>query len=319
MEKKQNRFSRVLIVILTVFIAVLIISSFILGESKYSLTNEMILLILLLIVLSLAEIFDNFSIGNLFMAKKEKHEKEVELKEVKQENKELRTQLISIVSNSVTNQNMNVFGLSKDGLMQMAGIEQAESSAVEEKQAEDSVIDNKRLAEEFRKRYRILPQIEKLALDRFCTQFKIPILSIVRDIQFSKEFIGIDPIMEQNVIFDAYYKSLQEEVFIEVRINFIPDFRAIYSLYYLLSKIYYYGKANQLHTKMVLIVANLPESYWNNKGYPGISKVIFKLQETFAPAIKNSLLEIVPIEITPRDLDKIMKEFETQEGCNQSA
>lgn len=317
MEKKQNRFSRVLIVILTVFIAVLIISSFILGESKYSLTNEMILLILLLIVLSLAEIFDNFSIGNLFMAKKEKHEKEVELKEVKQENKELRTQLISIVSNSVTNQNMNVFGLSKDGLMQMAGIEQAESSAVEEK--ESSVTDNQRLTEEFRKRYRILPQIEKLALDRFCTQFKIPVLSIVRDIQFSKEFIGIDPIMEQNVIFDAYYKSLQEEAFIEVRINFIPDFRAIYNLYYLLSKIYYYGKANQLHTKMVLIVANLPESYWNNKGYPGISKVIFKLQETFAPAIKNNLLEIVPIEITPRDLDKIMKEFETQEGCNQSA
>ena len=273
-------------------------------------------MILLLIILSFAEVFDNFSIGNLFMAKKEKHEKEAELKEVKQENKELRTQLISIVSNSVTNRNMNVFGVSKDGLMQMASIEQADSSAVEEKQAEESVTDNKRLTDDFGKIHRMLPQIEKLALTRFCTQFKISIFSIVRDIQFSKEFIGIDLIMEQNIIFDAYYKSLQEEVFIEVRINFIPDFRAIYNLYYLLSKIYHYGKANQLHTEMVLIVANLPESYWNKKGYPGISRVISKLQETFAPAIKNNLLEIVPIEITQRDLDKIMKEFETQEGCN---
>ena len=68
----------------------------------------------------------------------------------------------------------------------------------------------------------MLPKIEKLAIDRFCTQHKIPILSVVREVKFSNEFIGIDPIMDRNAIFDAYYKSLQEELFIEVKINFAP-------------------------------------------------------------------------------------------------
>lgn len=279
MEKKPNRFSRVLIVILIVFIATIVISSFILGESKFSLTNEIILLILLLVVLALSEVFDNFSIGNLITAKKEKHEKEVELKEAKSENNELRTQLISIVSNSITNRNMNIFGLSKDDWVQMAGVEQAESSAVEEKKEEDLVVDKKSFADDSGKRRRMLPKIEKLAIDRFCTQHKIPILSVVR----------------------------------EVKINFAPVSMNMYNLYYLLSKVYYYRKANQLHAKVVLILPNLPESYWKDRWYSSISKVISNLQETFAPAIKNNLLEIVPIEITQGDLDTINKEIEAQE------
>lgn len=313
MEKKTNWFSRVLIIILIIFIAALVIGSFILGEPKFSLTNEIILLILLLIVLALSEVFDNFSIGNLITAKKEKHEKEVELKEAKTENKELRTQLISIVSNSITNRNMNIFGLSKDDVVQIAGVEQAESTAVEEKKEEDLAADNKSFTDDTRKRRRMLPKIEKIALDRFCTDHKIPTLSVVREVKFSNEFIGIDPIMDRNAIFDAYYKSVQEELFIEIKINFTPASMNMYNLYYLLSKVYYYRKANQLHAKVALIVPNLPESYWKDRWHPDASKMISNLQETFAPAIKNNLLEIVPIEITQNDLDIINKELETEE------
>ena len=125
----------------------------------------------------------------------------------------------------------------------------------------------------------MLPKIEKLAIDRFCTQHKIQILSVVR----------------------------------EVKINFAPVSMNMYNLYYLLSKVYYYRKANQLHAKVVLILPNLPESYWKDRWYSSISKVISNLQETFAPAIKNNLLEIVPIEITQGDLDTINKEIEAQE------
>lgn len=313
MEKKTNKFSRTLIVILIIFIAALVICTFVLGESKFSLTNEIIVLILLLVVLALSEVFDNFSIGNLITAKKEKHEKEVELKEAKTENKELRTQLISIVSNSITNRNMNIFGLSKDDWVQMAGVEQAESSAVEEKKEEDLSTDNKSFADDAKKRRKTLSKIEKLALDRFCTEHKIPMLSVVREVKFSNEFIGIDPIMDRNAIFDAYYKSVQEELFIEIKINFTPASMNMYNLYYLLSKVYYYRKANQLHAKLALIVPNLPESYWKDRWHSGASKMISNLQETFAPAIKNNLLEIVPIEITQNDLDIINKELETEE------
>lgn len=313
MESKTNWFSRVLIIILIIFIAVLVMGSFILGEPKFSLTTEIILLILLLIVLALSEVFDNFSIGSLITAKKEKHEKEVELNEAKTENRELRTQLISIVSNTITNRNMNIFGLSKDDLAQIAGVEQADPTAVEEKKEEDLAADKKNVADDFRKRRRMFPKIEKLALDRFCTDHKIPILSVVREVQFSNEFIGIDPIMDKNAIFDAYYKSTQEELFIEIKINFTLASVNMYNLYYLLSKVYYYRKANQLHAKVVLIVPNLPESYWNDRWHSDASNIISNLQKPFAPAIMNNLLEIVPIEITQNDLDIINKELETEE------
>lgn len=313
MGKKTNWFSRVLIIILIIFIVALIICSFTLGENKFLLTNEIILLIILLIVLALSEIFDNFSIGNLITAKKEKHEKEIELKEVKTENKELRTQLISIVSNSITNRNMNIFGLSKDDWVQMAGVEQAESFATEEKKKEDLVSNNKNFTNNAKNRRMMIDKIEKLILERFCTEHKIPMLSIVREVKFSNEFIGIDPIMDKNTIFDAYYKSIQEELFIEIKINFKPLSMNMYHLYYLLSKVYYYRRANQLHTKVALIISNLPEPYQKNQQYSDIGKIICTLQETFAPAIKNNLLEIVPIEITQSDLDMIHEELKNEE------
>ena len=171
---------------------------------------------------------------------------------------------------------------------------------------------NKSSSDDIIKRHRMLPKIEKLALDRFCTIHKITSLSVVREVKFSDGFIGIDPIMDRNAVFDAYYKSVQEEIFIEVKLNF-NTVSMMYNLYYLLSKVYYYRQANQLHAKMALIVPILPESYGKERWHPEACKVITKLQETFAPAIKNNLLEIVPIEITQTDLDLIAKELETEE------
>ena len=313
MGKKTNWFSRVLIIILIIFIGALVICSFILGEPAFSLTNEIILLILLLIVLALSEVFDNFCIGNLIMAQKEKHEKEVELKEVKTENNELRTQLTNLISNSVSNQNMNILRFSKDDWVQLAGDEQIESKAVEEKKDEKYSVDNKSFADDTQKRHRLFRKIEKFVLDRFCIEYKIPMLSIVREVKFSNEFIGLDPIMDKNAIFDAYYKSVQEELFIEIKINLALGSMIMYNLYYLLSKVYYYKKTNKLNAKVVLIIPNLPESYWKGQVSFNAYKNIYKLQETFAPAIKNNLLKIIPIEITQNDLDKINKELEVEE------
>lgn len=210
---------------------------------------------------------------------------------------------------------MNIFGLSKDDVVQIAGVEQAESTAVEEKKEEDLATDNKSSSDDIKKRRRMLPKIEKLVLERFCADHKIPTLSVVREVKFSNEFIGIDPIMDRNAIFDAYYKSVQEELFIEIKINFTPLSMNMYmyNLYYLLSKVYYYRKANQLHAKVALIVPNFPKSYWKNQENHYASKIIPNFKETFAPAIKNNLLEIIQIEITQKDLNLINKELEIEE------
>lgn len=311
MKKRTNWFSRGLIVILIIFIVMLVIWAFIFGEPKYSLTNEMILLILLLIVLALSEVFDNFSIGNLLTVRKEKHEKEVELKEVKNENKELRAQLIGIVSNSISNKNTNIFGLSRDDLVQIAEFDQSENSNIEKIKEEDFNLDKKDSTITYGTQQKLFRNIEKLVLDRFCIEHKIPVLSIVRKVKFSNVFIETDPIMDRNAIFDAYYKSLNEELFIE-----ISSFRSplnLYNLYYLLSKVYSYRRENQLHAKVALIIPILPESYWKSKRAFDVNKNISNLQKTFAPAIKNDLLEIVSIEITQNDLDIINEKLNKEE------
>lgn len=314
--KKKTVFSRVLIVLLMAFIVALLIASFTLGESRFLITNETILLVLLLILLALSEVFDSFSIGDLITVKKEKHEKEIELKESKTENKELRTQLMNIVSNTIANRNMNVIGFTKNGWMQLGAVEQAEESAVEEKKEEDFEAGTKSSADDFRKRRKIMSNIEELAFKRFCLQYKIPALSVVRDVKFSDEFIGIDPIMDRNAVFDGYYKSLQEELFVEIKFAGTVSGMNLYNLYYLLSKIYYYSKANQLRAKMVLIIPNLPESYPNlpesygRNRLPYNARQVANIQKYFAPAIKSDLLEIANIEITEQDLEAINQKSE---------
>ena len=264
MEKNVNIFSRVLVIGIIVFIAMLLLLSFFGGESKFSLTVESIVLVALLVVLALSEMFDNFNIVNLISIKKEKVEKEKELKEIKNENRVLRTQLINVVSNTISNKNTNIFGFSKDNLAQIVGIEQAESSAIEEKKEEDVASANNNFVNRSERWRELMPKIEKIALDRFCAQFKIPRLSVVREVKFSNEFVGFDPIMDKNIIFDAYYKTPQEELFIEVKIMFSLISINIFSIYYIVSRVYYYRKANQSHARVILIIPHLPESNRKN-------------------------------------------------------
>lgn len=307
MNKKSNRFSRIIIVLLIAFIAAIVIISFVWGSSKFSLTNEIITLILVLVVLALSEVFDNFSIANLITVQKEKKEKENEINKVSAENKELRAQLTTIISNSITNRNMNIFGFSKDDLVQVAGVEQAESEDVEEKKEEEFSAASKSSKDDFALRRKMRPEIENLVLNYFCREKKISALSIVKEVKFSNEFIGIDPIMDRNIIFDAYYKSIQEEFFIEIKIELSSMF--FYNLYYYLSKVLYYRKANQLQAKVILLLPILPESYWQGRIYRGKERMIRSVQETFAPAIKNNLLEIIPVEVSEEEeeLDAIRK------------
>ena len=140
-----------------------------------------------------------------------------------------------------------------------------------------------------------------------------------------REWCGEDPvfvtwgyddrrIMEQNIIFDGYYRSPLGEQFIEVSTSFRMMSMDMLRLYHMLSKVYYYRNATQQQAKLVLLTVQLPESY--SPGYasdsPGeaTARRLAALQKTFAPAIRNQLLEIIPMEITDDDISRIRKEVE---------
>lgn len=163
-------------------------------------------------------------------------------------------------------------------------------------------------------RHRLLPRIEALCLDRYSEMLQVSKYSIARATKFSDAFVNIDPIMEQNIIFDGYYRSPLGEQFIEVSTSFRMMSMDMLRLYHMLSKVYYYRNATQQQAKLVLLTVQLPESY--SPGYasdsPGeaTARRLAALQKTFAPAIRNQLLEIIPMEITDDDISRIRKEVE---------
>ena len=151
-------------------------------------------------------------------------------------------------------------------------------------------------------------------LDRYSEMLQVSKYSIARATKFSDAFVNIDPIMEQNIIFDGYYRSPLGEQFIEVSTSFRMMSMDMLRLYHMLSKVYYYRNATQQQAKLVLLTVQLPESY--SPGYasdsPGeaTARRLATLQKTFAPAVRNQLLEIIPMEITDDDISRIRKEVE---------
>ena len=310
MENKNNWFVRILIIVLAIFIATIITVAFFRGTPSLIITQEIIFLILILVVLSLAETFDSFSISNIISLKKENAKTSEELKSQKEENRELRTQLLNVVSATISNKNINVFGLDTKGLREIL-VEEAQPNDIEEKrESEEQIIENASKETEVippRSRTNLLRAIEHFALDKFIKQNDIPSTSIHKEIKFSDEFIDVDPIMNRNIVFDAYYKTINEEFFIEVT---MPSsvYHQIYTLYHTLSKIYYYTTAKQHRSKLIVIIPILPESTRRQLQYHGANQAIIEhLEKAFNPAINKGLLEFLKLEISEEEAQKLFE------------
>lgn len=329
-EKKTNWFSRVLIVLLVLFVGFLVVASSWPCPWKLTLTGESVILVALLAVLALSEVFDHFRIGSLLTLQREKRAKEEQLQEVAADNRQLREQLTTIVSNSVANNNTAFFGWpTQEQMASLFGTKPAGKDEVDKKEKEEHSSDessaessapvagsasesHNRTQTEVMDRRRMQPRIEALCMDRYCELIHVSKYSISRATKFSDAFVDIDPIMEQNIIFDAYYRSPQGEQFIEV-VTGSGMGNNMYRLYHVLSKIYYYRNATRQQAKLVILAAQLPESYYSNHTSYIINAMterrLADLQKTFAPAIRNRLLEIIPIEITDDDIDRIKSDL----------
>lgn len=86
--QKKNWFVRVLVILLILFIASIIVISYFFSINKFIITGQIICLICILVVLALAEIFDNFSIGNIITLNRQYKNKEKELERSEKENRE---------------------------------------------------------------------------------------------------------------------------------------------------------------------------------------------------------------------------------------
>lgn len=100
MQNKKNVFSRVLIVSLIVFTLSIIVINFIFSSTKFTITKEIIMCLVLVGILCLSENFDNLSIPKVLSLSKN-------IKSVKEENDKLRENNIKLVQHIFNNKNSN--------------------------------------------------------------------------------------------------------------------------------------------------------------------------------------------------------------------
>lgn len=79
---EKNMYVKILSLIMVVFILVIIICSFVFSENNYVITDKMIICLILIVILILADSFDNLNIYKLLSLSKN-------IKVMKEENNEL--------------------------------------------------------------------------------------------------------------------------------------------------------------------------------------------------------------------------------------
>lgn len=320
MDKKKNILSKIIVVIVSVIMLGIACCSFIKGEPPYTISDGIIYIFLIIVVLLISESFETFSIGNLITLKKEVKEKEKEVTKLSTENRELRNQVLSVVSTSLNNKNQNAafFGFDT-AFAKMFRVEPATEKESENKEnIEDEMLSpqentDKQARQSHMNRSKFMRETEELALNKFIDKTDVKSYAFQKDVKFSEQFIGIDPIMDKNIIFDAYIRRPLDEVFIEVRFN-SQNIQMDFRLYYMISKIYHYSKANQVQAKMIILIPKLPKAYHDE--YFGNSmmnrnpeKNMERLTECFLPAIKSGLLEIMEMDITEDEIKAIENEL----------
>ncbi|MDF3005320.1 MAG: hypothetical protein K0S22_1792 [Oscillospiraceae bacterium] len=316
MDKKKSILSRIIIAILCLAMLSIACFSFIYGNPPYTISDGMIYIFLVIVILLISESFETFSIGNLITLKREVKEKTNEVEKLETENRELRNQILSVISTSLNNKNNNTafFGFDTS-LAQMFRVESATKQESESKEIiEEEILDsqeviNKRERPSHINRSKIMRETEALALTKFIEGIDIKSCSFQKEVKFSEQFIGIDPIMDRNIVFDAYVKRPLDEVFLQVRYNTLSIYMD-FKLYYMISKIYHYSKANKTQAKMVLIIPKLPQTcheelFGDSMINRNPEKIFERLFENYSPAIKSGLLEITEIVITEDEFKAI--------------
>ncbi len=315
MEKK-NWFVRILVILLILFVAAIILASFFFSEKRLLITAPIIFLIAILVILSLAEIFDNFSIGNFLSLQKEHRKVESELRKIENENRELRLQLTNIISNVNSNHNTTIYGQIPEHMGRILGVEKAKEEEVQKKKQEEETVHSTQSSEinskqpkiDFVTRRRIFNKLEEVLLIKYCEKYDINIKDVSKEMKFSEGFIDTDPIMEKNVIFDAYYKApWQEELFIEI-CYYLGSISMLERFYHLLSKVYHYRVTKKLQAKLVLVVPSLSEKMEKELSYNTYGLTKERFCKYFSPAIRNNLLDFMEIEISDEEVEKIKQQ-----------
>lgn len=289
-SKKTNWFVRILISLFCLLLIGMVLYRYLCVDPRGEISTGIVTLLCLLLVLVLAESFDNFSIGKLISVSREVKKKEKEVEKLEKQNGQLLSQLITISSSQTqTQSHTNVYG----DYHAAPTVQKATDEEVQDKQsAEPTPPPSSTEAASPRTNWR---KVEEIGLRKYLQLRSLHPSNVIVDAKLSTQFQGVDPISALQPVFDAYIKNTDHETFVEMRpekfLN--PMFRD--RLYVMLSKINHYRGAKRVEAHLDLVILKILGE--TSRVYQSPERVL----EGFEPAIASGLLKVVAIELSDEE------------------
>lgn len=317
--KRSGYFVRSAVAILSIALASMVGYRFFFLAPHGQIDAGLITIICLVVVLVLAEAFDNFSIGQLITISRESEKKEQEIDKLEKNNQNLLSQLLKLSVSQTQNQShTNVYGdyhaaavVSRADEIEIEAKKDAEVDAPKTSKAsnqEDTQVfsltttpssESRSSSAQIRSRFNITKDKE-IATRKYFGDDRPP-HGLTMNVKLSEQSEAFDPVSTTPIIFDAYIKELGEETFIEFKTQPVSIlFRD--RLYLMLSKIYHYRVAKRVDAHLKLIIIRIPGEV------PRFGSLERNLN-SFEPARNSGLLRISYVELSK----------EEAESCRESA
>lgn len=308
MENKRRKRDIIFTILLMLLIIAIIIGSFICSDKPFTITAGIIMCLALLVILCLADSFDNLSIPKLISLNRN-------VEKLKKDNDKLEETNLKLLEQMINIKNTNNQIMYMPGTFNTVGstnIEDIEINNKEEFEKEEINNENISSNEDRRKqedRHRYISNLEVVLLkkaivmdnDKFEIQYNVKVTN-----NKSLE----DNIMKNETRFDALKTDGKNNVFYEVKIMPIPiNFN--YELHYKLRLVELYGDINKVTSKLLLIIPKfdreLEEIIGSGRRFEHFKE---RICNRFEPAIDSRLLELKEIEVSKREIDEYINKKE---------
>lgn len=313
-----NTYVRLLVSALCLMIAAMVVYKFLKVQPIGQVDGGLITLLAFLLVLSLAEAFDSFSIAKVISISREGKKKDKELqaketgiKKLEAQNAQLLNHIVSVVNTqSQISSHLHFQGHQYVGVGAALPMEAEEAKSNENSQTlaveperpvqVNGQIPSGRQEPEspspppLRGARWDLRKVEEFGLAEFSRANRLN-NSFIRDAKI--QYNLPDPVATMPVIFDAFATIDGIETFVDVRpVDRIPlAYRD--RLYVMLTKIGIYSSATGKKARLLLYLVRAPDGTPSSELGPGGRNLL----DYFTPAIGSGLLQIVEVTLTPEE------------------
>lgn len=309
MENKRRKRDIIFTILLMILIIAIIIGSFIWSDKPFTITAGIVMCLALLVILCLADSFDNLSIPKLISLNRN-------VEKLKKENNKLEETNLKLLEQMVNIKNTNNQIMYMPGSLNTVGSSNIEDIKINKKEEiEKEEISNVNIPlNEDRKRqedrYKYIRNLEVVLLKN-----AIAMDNNEAEIQYNVKITNNksieDNIMKNEIRFDALKTYGRNNTFYEVRV--VPIFVNFnYQLHYMLKLIELYGEINKATSKLLLVIPKydreLEEIIGNGKKFEYFKN---KIYDKFEAAIESGLLEIKEVDISKSEIDEYISKKET--------